>query len=70
MKFKKVYEECDLAVDFDDTFKADSHILSIVLKDNQMNGRKFYLKGGKIYKTLIRSQYKILYSSLDSSEET
>ena len=36
MKLKKGNDECDLEVDFNDTFNTVDHILSIVLK---VNGR-------------------------------
>ena len=35
-KIKKVNEECDQGVGFDDTFKADIHILSIVSRIKRM----------------------------------
>ena len=34
----KVNEECNLKVGFDDTFKGDSHVFSIVLRANRMSG--------------------------------
>ena len=37
-EIKKVNEECDLGISFNDTFKADNHILSIVLRANQLIG--------------------------------
>ena len=49
-EIKKVNEECNLRVGFDETFKADNHILSIVLRPNGIIGcmvRNFYFKGGK-----------------------
>ena len=35
-KIKKVNEECDLGIGFDDIFKTKNHILSIILKVNGM----------------------------------
>ena len=32
-------QECDQGVDFDDTFKADNHIFSLVSRPNRMIGR-------------------------------
>ena len=56
----KLNEECDLGVDFDDIFKSDKHILSLVLRTNWMicwMVRNFILGVAnvvlKIYKTLI-----------------
>ena len=40
MKIKKENEECDLGFGFDDTFKADNHILSIVSSTIEMIGGK------------------------------
>ena len=57
---KKVNEECDLGVGFDNTFKADNHILFIVLGANGMIGWivwNIILREAnvlKIYKTLMR----------------
>ena len=61
-EIKKLNEECDLGVGFDDTFKADNHILYILSRANGMIGwmvRYFISKEAnvvlRIYKTLIRS---------------
>ena len=61
-EINKVNKECNLGVAFVDTFKADNHILSIVLRVNGMIGwivRNFILREAnvvlKIYETLIRS---------------
>ena len=37
-EIKKVNEVCNLEVGFDDTFKADNHILSILLRANGIIG--------------------------------
>ena len=58
---KKVNMECDLGVGFDNTIKADIHILFIVSSENDIVGwmiRNFIREASdalKIYKTLIRS---------------
>ena len=38
-EIQKINEECDLGVNFDETFKTDNHILSIVSRANGMIGR-------------------------------
>ena len=65
---KKVNENCNPEVGFDDTFKVDNHILSIVLRANGMIGwviRNFISSKAnfvpKICKTLIR--LRIEYST-------
>ena len=58
--FFKVDEECNVGVSFDDTFKADNHILSIVSRVNKMISwmvRNFISREAnllKIFKTLKR----------------
>ena len=37
MQTQKVNEDCDLGVDFDDTFKVDNHILSILSRAKKKN---------------------------------
>ena len=75
-KIKKIYDECDVGVGFDDTFKADNHILSIVAWISGMIGcmvRSFHFKGGKYcFKNILwpnKTSYRILYSGLASSVE-
>ena len=54
---KRVNEKCDVEVDFDDAFKADSHILSIVSKVNRMIGWMVIPREAiflNIYKTQIK----------------
>ena len=70
---KKTNEECD----FDDAFKADNHILSIVLRANERIGwmvRNFISSEVnivlKIYKILIRSQMEYSAQTRASSVET
>ena len=61
MKSKKVNEKSNLGFGFDDTFKSDTHILSVVSKANGMIRwmvRNVISREAnavlKIYKTLIR----------------
>ena len=51
-KILKLNEEFDLSVGFDDTFKADHHILPIILRENGMIGsvvRNIILKEGNVF---------------------
>ena len=51
-EIKNVNDKYDLRVGFDDIFKADNHILSIVSRTNGMIDwmvRNFFFKGGKCF---------------------
>ena len=47
-EIKKINEEYDFGIRFNDTFKTDNHILSLVSRANEKIGwRLKYFKGGK-----------------------
>ena len=55
LEIKIVNEEFNLWVGFHDPFKAENHILSIVLRANKLIGlmvRHFISKGGKCFKNI------------------
>ena len=54
-EIQTVNEECDLRVGFDDIFKTEDHILSILSRSKGMdwqNGKKFYFKVVKCFKNI------------------
>ena len=70
---KRVNEECDLGVDFDDNFKTNNHILSIVLKAKEMISwviKNFISREENVVLRIYKTSYRILYSGLGSSIET
>ena len=58
-EIKKVNKGSDQGVDFNDTFKVDNHVLSILYRANGIcgvDGKKFYFKGGKFCFKYIKPQ--------------
>ena len=73
-EIKKVDDDCDPGVGFDNTFKVNNYIFVCYTKEKcneLLNGKKLYFIGAnvyKIYKTLVRS-HRIVYSGLGFSVE-
>ena len=71
-EIKNVNEKCNLEIGFNDTLKAENHILFIKLRANRMIGwmaRNLVLRKTNVLK-YIKSLYRILCLGLGSSVET